>query len=146
MHPAFSVIFLTTLLGVGQGLFLALFSSQAYSVVDVLPAQSGDFYALGAFIALYERAVGFYGSLVNVNAYHQPGVEAGKKAAASVLKLLARTRGALSAQPQTAGQIASALGEDAEAVYHALTHLAANDARVRATAGATVAADAFALG
>jgi DMSO reductase anchor subunit len=52
MHPAFSVIFLTTLLGVGQGLFLALFSSQAYSVVDVLPAQSGNFYALGAFIAL----------------------------------------------------------------------------------------------
>ncbi len=52
MHPAFSVIFLTTLLGVGQGLFLALFSSQAYSVVDVLPAQSGGFYALGAFIAL----------------------------------------------------------------------------------------------
>jgi len=52
MHPAFSVIFLTTLLGVGQGLFLALFSSQAYSVVDVLPAQSGNFYALGGLIAL----------------------------------------------------------------------------------------------
>ncbi|OYY93739.1 MAG: DMSO reductase [Hydrogenophilales bacterium 28-61-23] len=52
MHPAFSVIFLTTLIGVGQGLFLALFSSQAYSVVDVLPAQSGGFYALGGLIAL----------------------------------------------------------------------------------------------
>ena len=42
---------------------------------------------VGASIALYERAVGFYGSLVNINAYHQPGVEAGKKAAASVLEL-----------------------------------------------------------
>lgn len=52
MHPAFSVIFLTTLIGVGQGLFLALFSSQAYSIVDVLPAQSGGFYALGGFMAL----------------------------------------------------------------------------------------------
>jgi len=52
MHPAFSVIFLTTLLGVGQGLFLALFSSQAYSVVDVLPAQPGSYYALGGLIAL----------------------------------------------------------------------------------------------
>ncbi len=52
MHPAFSVIFLTTLLGVGQGLFLALFSSQAYSVVNVLPAQSGGYYALGGLIAL----------------------------------------------------------------------------------------------
>jgi glucose-6-phosphate isomerase len=34
---------------------------------------------LGALIALYERAVGFYGPLVNINAYDQPGVEAGKK-------------------------------------------------------------------
>lgn len=52
MHPAFSVILLTTLLGVGQGLFLALFSSQTYSIVHVLPAQSGTYYAQGAFIAL----------------------------------------------------------------------------------------------
>jgi len=99
---------------------------------------------VGALIALYDRAVGFYGSLVQVNAYHQPGVEAGKKAAAGVLTLLARVKGALSAQPQTAGQIAGALSEDPEAVWHALTHLAANDARVKATAGTTVAADTFA--
>lgn len=52
MHPAFSVIFLTTLIGVGQGLFLALFSSQTYTIVNVLPAQSGEYYALGGFIAL----------------------------------------------------------------------------------------------
>ena len=52
MHPAFSVIFLTTLLGVGQGLFLALFSSQAYTIVNVLPAQPGEYYALGGLIAL----------------------------------------------------------------------------------------------
>jgi len=52
MHPAFSVIFLTTLLGVGQGLFLALFSSQAYTSVNVLPAQPGSYYALGGLIAL----------------------------------------------------------------------------------------------
>ena len=38
-------------------------------------------------IALYERAVGFYASLVGINAYHQPGVEAGKKAAGAVLAL-----------------------------------------------------------
>ena len=42
---------------------------------------------VGALIALYERAVGFYASLVNINAYHQPGVEAGKKAATRVLEL-----------------------------------------------------------
>ena len=46
-----------------------------------------DAAAIGALIALYERAVGFYATLINVNAYHQPGVEAGKKAAAAVLDL-----------------------------------------------------------
>ncbi len=113
--------------------------SMTLSIPEVTPS------SVGALIALYERAVGFYGSLVNVNAYHQPGVEAGKKAAAGVLKLLARVRGALSAEPQTAGDLGAALGEDAEAVWHALTHLAANDARVTAAPGATAAADTFAL-
>ncbi|MBI3563433.1 MAG: dimethyl sulfoxide reductase anchor subunit [Gammaproteobacteria bacterium] len=53
MHPAFSVIFLTTLIGVGQGMFLALFSGQTYSAVELLPtSNSARFYATGAFIAL----------------------------------------------------------------------------------------------
>ena len=46
-------------------------------------------------IALYERAVGLYASLVGINAYHQPGVEAGKKAAAGVLDLQRRVLAAL---------------------------------------------------
>jgi glucose-6-phosphate isomerase len=109
------------------------------SIPEVTPASAG------ALIALYERAVGFYASLVNINAYHQPGVEAGKKAATVVLKTIGRVRGVLSATPQTAGQIATALGEDPEAVYHALNHLAANTAGVQATRGATAGADAFFL-
>jgi glucose-6-phosphate isomerase len=44
-------------------------------------------YELGSLIALYERIVGFYATMVNVNAYHQPGVEAGKKAAAEILQI-----------------------------------------------------------
>ncbi|MDR9436385.1 MAG: DmsC/YnfH family molybdoenzyme membrane anchor subunit [Thiohalophilus sp.] len=52
MHPAFSVIFLTTLIGAGQGLFLALFSGQLYSAVNLLPAQSSNFYVTGSIIAL----------------------------------------------------------------------------------------------
>jgi DMSO reductase anchor subunit len=52
MNPAFSVIFLTTLIGVGQGLFLALFSSQTYTIVNVLPSQADGYYALGGLIAL----------------------------------------------------------------------------------------------
>tara|TARA_B100000212_G_scaffold147548_1_gene110831 strand:+ start:885 stop:2495 length:1611 start_codon:yes stop_codon:yes gene_type:complete len=40
---------------------------------------------LGAIIALFERAVSFYAELVNINAYDQPGVEAGKMAASEVI-------------------------------------------------------------
>ena len=39
MHPAFSVIFLTTLIGLGQGLFLALYTEQVYSILKVLQTQ-----------------------------------------------------------------------------------------------------------
>ena len=39
-----------------------------------------DAVAIGATIALFERAVGFYASMVDINAYDQPGVEAGKRA------------------------------------------------------------------
>lgn len=53
MHPAFSVIFLTTLIGVGQGMFLAMFTGQSYSAVELLPSQdSATFYGVGSFIAL----------------------------------------------------------------------------------------------
>jgi DMSO reductase anchor subunit len=53
MHPAFSVIFLTTLIGAAQGLFLALYTGQVYAFFHLLPAQSdGRFYAVGSLIAL----------------------------------------------------------------------------------------------
>jgi len=42
-------------------------------------------FTLGAIIALFERAVSFYAELVDINAYDQPGVEAGKKAAADII-------------------------------------------------------------
>ena len=83
---------------------------------------------VGVLIALFERAVGFYASLVGINAYHQPGVEAGKKAAQSVLTLQTEVAAALSPQPQTAAQMAAAIGnqDDVETVYCLLEHLAAN--------------------
>ena len=53
MHPAFSVIFLTTLLGVGQGLFLALYTGQVYALANLLPTQDPQtFYGLGSAVAL----------------------------------------------------------------------------------------------
>ena len=84
---------------------------------------------IGALIALFERAVGLYAELININAYHQPGVEAGKKAAEAVIalqrKILAYGRGG---NAGTAAEIAAAIGSPAEAetVYHILRHLAAN--------------------
>ncbi|EYF08575.1 glucose-6-phosphate isomerase [Chondromyces apiculatus] len=89
--------------------------------------------ALGALIALYERAVGLYAWLVNVNAYHQPGVEAGKKAAQAVITLQGRVFQALSAQPgraMTVQEIAKAAGEsDPEPVFWILRRLVANPER-----------------
>jgi glucose-6-phosphate isomerase len=101
---------------------------------------------LGALIALYERAVGFYGSLVNINAYHQPGVEAGKKAAATVLEVQARVVAALKAAPgapKTADELAAATGADAETIFHCAHQLAANHGGFSAKSGATPAADTF---
>ena len=67
MHPAFSVIFLTTLIGVGQGLFLALYTGQLYSVVKVLPVQeSATFYGLGSLIALVFLLAGLFASLFHL--------------------------------------------------------------------------------
>ena len=107
-------------------------------------------YTVGALIALYERAVGFYASLVNINAYHQPGVEAGKKAAAGVLNCSSRSRKVRDSPAQSADGAAnrgSALGEDAEAVYHALeSSRGERRRRCRRTAGVRPPADdTFAL-
>ena len=104
----------------------ALFANDRQSVTITVPRV--DARTVGALIALFERAVGFYATLVNINAYHQPGVEAGKKAAAAVLDLQEKVLASLSATPQTADQIAAAIGQadQAETVYLVLEHLAAN--------------------
>ncbi len=87
--------------------------------------------SLGSLIALFERAVTFYASIVNVNAYHQPGVEAGKVAAGEFLELLNQVRGSLTGWDKTAQDIAEAISADAEDVYHALSHLSANNEVIR---------------
>ena len=114
--------------GFWQGTRQALYEKDRHSVTITLDKL--DPKHLGALIALYERAVGFYGVLVNINAYHQPGVEAGKKAAASVLEIQQKVVAAVQAKPDQvldAEQVAQAIGEqDVETVYHILEHLAAN--------------------
>jgi DMSO reductase anchor subunit len=67
MHPAFSVIFLTTLIGAGQGLFLALYTGQVYSLANLLPAQDGrTFYALGSALSLVLLALGLVASFFHL--------------------------------------------------------------------------------
>jgi glucose-6-phosphate isomerase len=100
-------------------------SSVSITVNDVSPR------TLGILIALYERVVGFYATLVGINAYHQPGVEAGKKAAGAVIALKLRITEKLAASAGrsfTAEALAATLDapEKTELVFKVLEHLAAN--------------------
>jgi glucose-6-phosphate isomerase len=121
----------------------ALFANDRQSVT--ITVSRVDARTVGALIALFERAVGFYATLVNVNAYHQPGVEAGKKAAAAVLDLQKKAVASLSSMPQTADQLAAAVGavDAAETIYLVLEHLAANG-RVKAVTADPPGATTFA--
>ena len=110
-----------------RGTRTALYESGRESITLTIPEVNA--FHVGALIALYERAVGFYASLVNINAYHQPGVEAGKKAATRVLDLQRRVEEALRAGGEkTPEEIARKLDADPEDVFHILRHLAANEA------------------
>ncbi|MFN2623324.1 MAG: glucose-6-phosphate isomerase [Chthoniobacterales bacterium] len=108
-----------------RGTRAALYESGRESITITIPKVNA-FY-VGALIALYERAVGFYASLVNINAYHQPGVEAGKKAATRVLELQARVKKISGYASKTPEEIAGELGADPEDVFHILRHLRANE-------------------
>ena len=111
-----------------------------------LSVEDVDARSLGALIALFERAVSFYASLVEINAYHQPGVEAGKKAAGGFLRLLSQVRVELAGRagtPLTADDVADSLGADPEDVFHALTHIAAQDGNVSCEPGRVPSEDAF---
>lgn len=86
---------------------------------------------VGMLIALFERAVGFYASFINVNAYHQPGVEAGKKAAGDVIQIQRKILNYLTGKPGkllTASEISQAIDckDDIENVSKVIQHLASN--------------------
>jgi glucose-6-phosphate isomerase len=115
-----------------NGFFLgtreALFENGRDSVTITLEKLTP--YSLGALIALFERAVSCYASYVNINAYHQPGVEAGKKAAEEVIAIRRKIK-ALTPVKSTAyspEEIAALINEPdrVESVYKILEHLAVN--------------------
>lgn len=116
------------LFGCLQGTREALYENDRASVTLTLTRV--DALNIGALIALYERAVGLYASLVNINAYHQPGVEAGKKAATQFLMLQQNIVKVLKAaqQPLSVHVLAAQVDavDQVETVYKIVRHLAAN--------------------
>jgi glucose-6-phosphate isomerase len=119
-----------------HGFFLgtrdALSESGRGSITITVPDVSAR--TVGALIALFERTVGLYAELVDVNAYHQPGVEAGKVAAGRVIeiqrKLMAELKARRGTSP-TLHELAAAIGaaDEVETVFHVLEHLAADPGR-----------------
>jgi glucose-6-phosphate isomerase len=113
-----------------QGTRSALHEKNRQSITITIERLDGQ--SIGALIALYERAVGFYATLVNINAYHQPGVEAGKKMAGAVVKLQIEVLDFLrknSGQSFTADEVAKALHaeKNTEIVFKILEHASANN-------------------
>ena len=119
-HPA------DFLAGFLQGTRAALYEGGRQSLTITL--ERFDECSLGALIALFERAVGLYGELIDVNAYHQPGVEAGKKAAAEILSLQQRLEQTLSSgQSHGLEDLRKALQlESPEPLFWILRHLCFN--------------------
>ena len=75
----------TYLHGFQEGLSAAL-RARGRQVISIT-IEDVDEYNLGMIIALYERAVAMYAEFININAFHQPGVQAYKLAAGGILEL-----------------------------------------------------------
>jgi glucose-6-phosphate isomerase len=117
------------LAGFWQGTRAALSAAGRRSAT--LTLEQLDERSLGALLALFERAVGLYAELIDVNAYDQPGVEAGKQAAAAVLELQQALLEALARAPRSCVELATLVGREPAEVWPVLRHLAANRADVR---------------
>jgi glucose-6-phosphate isomerase len=127
-----------------RGTRSALYESGRESITISIPEMNA--FNLGALIALYERAVGFYGSLVHINAYDQPGVEAGKKAATRLLQLQKQVIEKLATdREKTAEEIARSIDAGPEDVFHVLRHLASNDPQIKLVPGEATVDDRFSL-
>jgi glucose-6-phosphate isomerase len=114
------------LFGFLEGTRRALYEKGRPSMTVTLPDVSPR--TIGALIALYERAVGLYASLIRVNAYHQPGVEAGKKAAGVVLGAQAKVLSVLRASRDAMDvpTVAAAAGIEEEMAFRVLMHVSAS--------------------
>jgi len=109
----------------------ALFEKGRKSITLTIEEVSA--HSVGQLIALYERTVGYYAYLVGINAYHQPGVEAGKKAASSILNVRKKVVEWLANNPSrsiSAEELAGEIDESkhAEWIFKILENLSVNSA------------------
>lgn len=116
-------------LGTRDALYEKDRKSVTLTILEVTPA------AIGRLIALFERAVGLYAFLVGINAYHQPGVEAGKKAASAILSVRKSVIEQLNenkGSAQSASQIAEQIGKPGKVawIYKILENLAINQPKL----------------
>jgi len=125
-----------------QGTRNALYENNRESITITI--ERLDARSIGALIALYERAVGLYATLVNVNAYHQPGVEAGKKMAGAIIKLQHDALSLVRSNPDrafTAEEVATEIRaeEQIESIFKILEHASMNeDHRIKRIPGRTL--------
>ena len=92
-------------------------------------------YTLGGVVALFERAVSFYASLIDVNAYDQPGVEAGKTGAQHVITLADRLGALLDGTPRSAEALSETLDADLMEVWSIMERLVETGRAVRHARG-----------
>ena len=67
MNPAFSVIFLTTLIGAGQGLFVALYVSELLAAADLgIEGIDSGYFAAGSAVSLAFLVAGLFASFFHL--------------------------------------------------------------------------------
>jgi glucose-6-phosphate isomerase len=97
-------------------------------VIEMFIPEVNSYY-LGMLIALYERAVAAYAELINVNAFHQPGVQSYKLASGAVSESMLKIFNYIEANHGFSGSaktVAAALAMDVDEVEIMLERQARN--------------------
>ncbi len=112
------------LIGFWLGTRKALTEAGRSNISLTIPKISEE--SIGSLVALFERAVSLYADLININAYHQPGVEAGKKAAQVILETQATILSSLEDGPKDYQSIVAQVesyGLNLHETHYLLEHL-----------------------
>ena len=110
-----------------QGTKKALEAKGKHTLIITVPC--ADAYNIGGIIALFERTVGIYANMININAYDQPAVEYGKKVAGGIIEAKNKAVALLkeTGKAMTAAEIAENAGAEEADIFRTLWHLSFND-------------------